>query len=796
MSLTAETLLASLHEHLAFHTALLPQLHAQLGLPPTALATELEELRTVLADAVEARVERRRKDVAAWADRCEEVEKKCKQYATAVGGPTIIGTIKGIKPVAELTKEQNYPKRYELLQKNLQLISRVHATKLEQLSTLHTRLRALAEAVGHDFFPPDLLPPPAEPSSSENHDQPVASTSTGAVSTRSSLLSVSSFGRHPDLTLSALGPVPGSVAASTSSVLPRSLSPADTPPVPSGSTLPIPLPLPRPDLPPLDVSPAHFARIDRELQRAKLALSERRSQLARTLLHASWLMLEMGMALPSEEDGWENGDEGDQVFVKFLRGLGEAEAEMEANGEKIGEGDADDGMKAAMRAVEGVVPKVSIISWATELVSALEAEQTSREQRIQDLYNQLAPLWTRLGVSPEEVEEFIDANQGCSESSVLAYEAELARTKALKGQQMVTFIAHVRSELTQLWDALMMSDEERAEFACFWDDEPSEDLLTRHEDEASRLRSELSSKHALLAKAQKWEAIVGEQRALAAAAADQSRLTGRGVRGDPGRLLREEKMRKRVQREKPKLEQELLKELAAWEEERGRPFTVEGVRFLDTIREVIEAEQINKENRKRGRAITPTQAPAANQQRAPSRQASTRAPSQDPPPKKQRTVSGERPRVVSGPEKQQLRTVSGPVKATPLAVSKNPRVDSIRAGTGATGTGTKRNVVPPPPPKSPTKASNDFVVMGLGLGRPGRRIGGAPPPLPLPSAAKNGDGGDKTPVSKQVAEVLAARRQSFRPRPSLDAWVGGGGGRLPGMLWSANAVGVKEEEEF
>ncbi|KAG8704395.1 hypothetical protein FRC08_002252 [Ceratobasidium sp. 394] len=779
MSLTAETLLASLHEHLAFHTALLPQLHAQLGLPPTALATELEELRTVLADAVEARVERRRKDVAAWAERCEEVERKCKQYATAVGGPTIVGTIKGVKPVAELAKEQNYPKRYELLEKNLQLISRVHATKLEQLSTLHARLRTLAEAVGHDFFPSDLLPPPAE--SSENLDHPVTSTPTGAISTRSSLLSVSSF-RHPDLTLSALGPVPGSIAALTSSALPRSASPADAPPVPSGSTLPIPLPLPKPDIPPPDVSPAHFARLDRELQRAKQALSERRSQLARTLLHASWLMLEMGMALPCEEDGWENGDEGDQVFVKFLRGLGEAEAEMEANGEVVGENGADDGMKAAMRAVEGVVPKVSIIAWATELVSALEAEQTSREQRIQELYNQLAPLWTRLGVPPEEVEEFIDKHQGCSESSVLAYEAELSRTKALKSEQMVTFMAHVRSELTQLWDALMMSDEERAEFACFWDDEPSEDLLTRHEDEAARLRSELASKHALLAKAQKWEAIVGEQRALAAAAADQSRLTGRGVRGDPGRLLREEKMRKRVQREKPKLEQELLKELAAWEEERGRPFTVEGVRFLDTIREVLEAEQMNKENRKRGRAVTPTQAPPQVQQRAPSRQAQTRAPSQDPPPKKQRVVSGERPRTVSGEKQRVVSGMSDKIKATPLGASKNVRgADSMRAG----ATGTKRATAIPPP-KSPTKGSSDFVIMGLGLGRPTRRAPARDVSQPE----------DKTPIAKPVAEVLAARRQSFRPRPSLDAWVGGGGGRLPGMLWSANAVGVKEEEEF
>ena len=43
-----------------------------------------------------------------------------------------------------------------------------------------------------------------------------------------------------------------------------------------------------------------------------------------------------------------------------------------------------------------------------------------------------------------------------------------------------------------------------------------------------------------------------EEKELAAAASDQSRLLGRGRR-DPGRLLREEKMRKRVTREKPKV---------------------------------------------------------------------------------------------------------------------------------------------------------------------------------------------------------------------------------------------------
>ncbi|KAH7337979.1 microtubule associated protein-domain-containing protein [Rhizoctonia solani] len=776
MSLTAETLLASLHEHLAFHTALLPQLHAQLGLPPTALATELQELRTVLADVVEERVERRKRDVAMWVEKCEELERRCKDYSTALGGPSIAGSIKGLKPVADLRKEQNYPKRYELLEQNLTLVMRVHATKSEQLQALHARVRALIGAVGEDFFPPDLLEPPSQTSPPpDKNDQVTKSNRVSkatARSTRSSILAINGIGptRHHDLTLSTIGSVP------LSTVPPRSVSPANPPPYDSTP----PLPNSSDYTHPADVSPAHFARLDRELQRAKLAITERRSELARTLLHASWMMLEMGMDLPSEEDGWddesrEDVTEGDRAFVRFLRGLVDAEAEMEAAGECSG--DAEDGMKAAMRAVERLDPKLEILTWASQLVKALEGEQSHREQRIQDLYNQLAPLWTRLGVPDDEVETFIEQNQGCSERSVLAYETELKRTKALKSQQMVAFIAHVRSELTQLWDALMMSPEERAEFACFWDDEPSEDLLTRHEDEAARLRGELASKHAILAKAQKWEAIVGEQRALAAAASDQTRLTGRGVRGDPGRLLREEKMRKRVEREKPKLEVELLKELTQWEEERGRPFTMEGVRLLDTIHEVREAEAALKEQKKRGRAPTPQQnqpPPSAPAAKASAPRTASKA--QEPPAKKPRLESAG-------------------VKATPLGVSKNAARSVSTNKLPGNGRSVSATV-----PKSPTKTSGsagDFAIMGMG-----RSVGSKPRQGPHPdenmrkldeNTRKSDESGVRTPVAKAVA----GRRQSFRPRPSLDAWVAGAGagGRLPGMLFQAAGVPVKEEDE-
>lgn len=119
----------------------------------------------------------------------------------------------------------------------------------------------------------------------------------------------------------------------------------------------------------------------------------------------------------------------------------------------------------------------------------------------------------------------------------------------------------------------------------------------------------------------------------------------------------------------------------------------------------------------------------------------------------------------------QPRSVSGPKR--------------LETGTGKRPTGL-------PQPKSPTKSSGDYVVMGMGMGMSlgAKRV---------PSTAKmesRDEGAKTTGAVKPVAEVVAGRRQSFRPRPSLDAWVGGAGGRLPGMLWNANAVGVKEEEEF
>ena len=247
-----------------------------------------------------------------------------------------------------------------------------------------------------------------------------------------------------------------------------------------------------------------------------------------------------------------------RVFLRFIARLDEIPEEDINNPNKPHAG------------LEGVEPTPGLISWAESMRVELEEVKRRREAHIQSLYDQLEVLWRRLGVTDQEIDSFVEAQRGSTDGTVRAYEEELDRMMELKRERMGTFVENARAEITKLWDDLMVGEEERAEFASFVDgehntfsrlaqtpnthlDEFTEDLLTLHEEEIKSLKLERKAKGPLLANIKKYFDILQEEKELAAAAADQTRLLGRGPRGDPGRLLREEKMRKRVTKEKPRV---------------------------------------------------------------------------------------------------------------------------------------------------------------------------------------------------------------------------------------------------
>lgn len=142
----------------------------------------------------------------------------------------------------------------------------------------------------------------------------------------------------------------------------------------------------------------------------------------------------------------------------------------------------------------------------------------------------------------------------------------------------------------------------------------NEEVLLAHEIEKQRLLDEKHSKGPILDKLAKYFGLLDEMRQLEESANDPSRLTGRGQRGDPGRLLREEKQRKRVAKEKPKvsppnlqhvsscylstdsgqtlqLEADLLRSIPDWEASHDQAFLVSGSRLLDDLLSTVESDQ-------------------------------------------------------------------------------------------------------------------------------------------------------------------------------------------------------------
>lgn len=216
----------------------------------------------------------------------------------------------------------------------------------------------------------------------------------------------------------------------------------------------------------------------------------------------------------------------------------------------------------------------------------LDSEKKNREKRLRDLKEAVELLWDKLGVEEKDRKAFLNANRGCGIRQINEFDDELARLNELKQQNLHLFVEDARCKLQELWDALYFSEDEMLEFTPAFSDVHSDALLEAHEQEITRLESLKEQRAPTLAMVDRHRSLIAERDELAASSQDASRLMLKGQKGekrDPGKLLREEKMRKRIAKELPKLTIELRKTLQQWEEEWGRPFCVHGERYLDSI---------------------------------------------------------------------------------------------------------------------------------------------------------------------------------------------------------------------
>lgn len=220
-------------------------------------------------------------------------------------------------------------------------------------------------------------------------------------------------------------------------------------------------------------------------------------------------------------------------------------------------------------------------------------EKKGREKRLADMKKTIEALWNRLGVEEPDRKAFLAANRGVGLRTINEFEDELARLNELKRQNLHLFVEDSRVRLQELWDSLYFSEEEMLDFTPAFSDVYSDALLSAHEAEIERLTTLRDQRAPILAIIDKHKSLIADREALAASANDASRLMlkpQKGEKRDPGKLLREEKMRKRIAKDLPKIAAELTKTLERYEDEYGRPFLIHGERYLDEIEAMAEVK--------------------------------------------------------------------------------------------------------------------------------------------------------------------------------------------------------------
>jgi len=146
---------------------------------------------------------------------------------------------------------------------------------------------------------------------------------------------------------------------------------------------------------------------------------------------------------------------------------------------------------------------------------------------------------------------------------------------------MEELIKFARATILDLWQALHMSQEERKQFSPFFINDTSDELLDMHEQEIARLSEYLEALKPILSLIDQRQKILEEKKEFEATSSDPTRLLKKA--GDPGRLLKEERFRKVIAKELPKLEEKLRQIVLDWESKNQKPFLFNGQRLLDQI---------------------------------------------------------------------------------------------------------------------------------------------------------------------------------------------------------------------
>ncbi|PNF26068.1 hypothetical protein B7P43_G06395 [Cryptotermes secundus] len=232
-----------------------------------------------------------------------------------------------------------------------------------------------------------------------------------------------------------------------------------------------------------------------------------------------------------------------------------------------------------------------------QLHMRLEQQLEDTKAEVTELREKLTQLWDRLHEDYNHRNIFLGAHRGYSADTLRALKDELKRCEELKCQNIKRFVEEIRRELECWWNKCSVGEEERLQFQPYSSDCFTEDLLELHELEVQKFQSYYEQNVVIFELVNQRQELWDKMLELENRANDPSRLFhNRG-----GQLLLEEKERKNIQKELPKVEKELMKHITIYEEQHKKQFMILGEPVIDIISKQWALHKENKEQEKKAK---------------------------------------------------------------------------------------------------------------------------------------------------------------------------------------------------
>ncbi|WAR22447.1 PRC1-like protein [Mya arenaria] len=239
-------------------------------------------------------------------------------------------------------------------------------------------------------------------------------------------------------------------------------------------------------------------------------------------------------------------------------------------------------------------------------IHKLSMEKTRRYSTFIDRKKHISDLMLEMERSPEtafEQEVVVEDesrfvlscdNMSALEALLSELQVEVKRCEAQKLANIQKFVDGIRHELETWWNKCYYSAKQRAEFKHFSDSDYTEYLLTVHEREVATVKEYYENNKGILQLVEQREALFHKMIEFEKRANDPNRFfSDRG-----GKLLLEEKERKSLMKQLPKVEQEVKDKILVWEKEHGRIFSVNGLPFITYIEKTWKDHEEQKQREK------------------------------------------------------------------------------------------------------------------------------------------------------------------------------------------------------